>query len=391
MPHSEVAAVPTPGRHIAPLDGVRGIAIVLVLLHHFSLYPRMQSDLLFDVGVARTMLAGWFGVDVFFVLSGLLITGILYDTRRDPRYFRAFYARRVLRILPLYYATLAAWFFLMPRAVNPPAGFEDLAADQWWYWTYLVNVDVALGGWPSTNHLAHFWSLAIEEQFYIVWPFVVLKASRRGLVRICIGCIAVATLLRVGFLMIGTDPVAIYVSTPCRMDQLAIGALIAVWLRGGIPAESARRAGHLLLLAGGAGLAALFVRAGMLVTTDPWVVTLGLALTGLVGAGLVLLAVSLPVGAVAARLLSSPALLALGRYSYALYVVHHPVVIFLANRGLRASVMPDLFGSALPALVVIGLFAGLVSYIIAASSWFLFEEPILGLKRYARYSVVARY
>ncbi len=379
-------ALPVGGRHLPALDGVRGIAILLVLAHHFAHYSRMGPRSLVDTGVTRVLESGWFGVDLFFVLSGFLITGILRDTRDDPHYFRTFYGRRALRILPVYYATLAVWFFALPLVYRPPPGFDELFARQWWYWTHLVNIDVALGGWPNVNHLAHFWSLAIEEQFYLVWPLVVLRTSRRGLMRVCIACIALAAALRIAFVFLGTDPVAVYVSTLCRMDQLALGGLLALWVRDGLPLPRARRLRSAALILGGGGMAVLFASASKLDTYDWRVATFGYTLTALLGAGLVLHAVYGEKSGAGVRALTSAPLVAAGRYSYALYVVHHPLIVMISNRGVRASLLPDLAGSRLPALALIALFVGLASFIVALASWHLLETPFLRLKRHVRYS-----
>src|SRR5437868_4964541 len=138
------------------LDGLRGIAIVLVLMHQFDLITSPHAiDVAFD--------AGWIGVQLFFVLSGFLITGGLLDTRDQHGYFRGFFVRRVLRIFPLYYAALVATLI---------AGNTSI-----WLWTYLSN-------FRPHPALPHFWSLAVEEQFYLVWPFVVWLAGRRGVIAV---------------------------------------------------------------------------------------------------------------------------------------------------------------------------------------------------------------
>jgi peptidoglycan/LPS O-acetylase OafA/YrhL len=186
------------GARIPALDGIRGIAILCVMLYHFTFYGGIEPTLIVDKVYYHTALVGWFGVDLFFVLSGFLITGILYDTASAPQYFRNFYARRVLRIFPLYYGTLAVFFFLIPLVIDISDTFEELLRDQLWYWSYLVNVQIALEYWPSFFALGHFWSLAVEEQFYLVWPLVVFFLKRRSLIAICVVCIVGAFLVRVG-------------------------------------------------------------------------------------------------------------------------------------------------------------------------------------------------
>jgi peptidoglycan/LPS O-acetylase OafA/YrhL len=168
------------------LDGLRGVAILLVLLSHLTLYSEMSTTTLLDRAYQRATLAGWVGVDLFFVLSGFLITGILLDLKGSSRFFRTFYARRVLRIFPLYYAFLAIFYIALPQLLSSKDQVLRLLADQKWYWLYLQNLQMARDGWPVPKYLAHFWSLAVEEQFYLIWPLGVLKYGRRGLIAVCL-------------------------------------------------------------------------------------------------------------------------------------------------------------------------------------------------------------
>jgi len=164
------------------LDGLRGVAILLVLFLHFIIgqgvpAPSVLVDWWF-IGIVR---AGWMGVDLFFVLSGFLITGILLDTKGSRHYFRQFYTRRVLRIFPLYYGSLVLFLILLPTLFPDDQVLHDLHADAVWFWTYLYNVKVAAAGFTPSSALGHFWSLAVEEQFYLIWPIVVLCLGRRHL------------------------------------------------------------------------------------------------------------------------------------------------------------------------------------------------------------------
>jgi peptidoglycan/LPS O-acetylase OafA/YrhL len=168
-------------RRVVALDGVRGIACLLVLVHHSGRGVGASAA----AGIFnRISAAGWVGVDLFFVLSGFLITELLLEARGRPGGLRRFWLRRACRILPLAYAFLAL-VFLSPiwrRESWHPA----LAAEQIWFWSYTNNW---LALWrPSLDHgvLGHFWSLAIEEQFYLVWPIVTLLLAPRYLARLCL-------------------------------------------------------------------------------------------------------------------------------------------------------------------------------------------------------------
>jgi len=172
-------SVPTPtpivGRKLQSLDGLRAIAIILVFLCHMQYHiPPVNLP---AVVLRAYVSQGWMGVDLFFVLSGFLITGILLDTREARNYFRGFYLRRILRIFPLYYLVLIAVIFAGIRLNNPAFTTKlPLPADRWLYFCYLTNwlaLWKAHWGLHYVNYLAHFWSLAVEEQFYLVWPLVI--------------------------------------------------------------------------------------------------------------------------------------------------------------------------------------------------------------------------
>ena len=164
--------------HLVALDGVRGLAILMVLLVHFV--ANMQPTTQVERTIVLVTGYGNYGVDLFFVLSGFLITGILYDGRNKPHYFRNFYMRRLLRIFPLYYGVLAFVFFLAPLIplLRGPT-LDYLVENQAWAWLYAVNIHVAKHGEWSLSYINHFWSLAIEEHFYLFWPLVVFMLAGR--------------------------------------------------------------------------------------------------------------------------------------------------------------------------------------------------------------------
>ncbi len=162
----------TASDHRPALDGVRGIAILVVFLYDCLKLP---SGGIVNLLGRKLSSAGWTGVDLFFVLSGFLITGILLDSRGQPGYFRSFFARRSLRIFPLYFTALWVTFVGVPWLAHfwsPAAPVAQrvavLSQDQVWFWTYMQNWMFAFRGiWPDVNYLNHFWSLAVEEQFYL--------------------------------------------------------------------------------------------------------------------------------------------------------------------------------------------------------------------------------
>jgi peptidoglycan/LPS O-acetylase OafA/YrhL len=363
---------------IPALDGLRGVAILLVVAIHVRLPP---AELPLDHLVAFVLSAGWLGVDLFFVLSGFLITGLLIDARGGPRYFRTFYTRRTLRIFPLYYLTLAFVFFIAPRLPGLLRS-DGLQGREWWYWLYLSNIYFALGDWPS-NSFNGVWSLAVEEQFYLVWPWVVLLCPPRALLRVCVLTMLMAPLVRLVLLVSGAGLTATYALTPARMDALAAGATVSVL---------ARRPGALERLTPVARLVGIATLLLILVIAlhhrevsldTPVSATLGYSLAA-VGFGAVLLLTLTSRGALSA-VLNQPVLRAFGVYSYAIYLFHDAVWELVEPRLWTAGEPPAIIGSHLPAQLL-GLVIMLpLSFATGWLSWNLLERHILALKRFFPY------
>jgi peptidoglycan/LPS O-acetylase OafA/YrhL len=372
-------------RHLPRLDGLRGVAIALVMLHHFTIYSGMRRESGLDGVYYALGESAWWGVDLFFVLSGFLITGILLDSRGGPGYFRSFYARRALRIFPLYYGVLFIVLWLLPRLVTASPAFAGELEAQGWYWTYLVNVRTAREGWPAFPGLAHFWSLAVEEQFYLVWPAVVLLCDRRRLPQLCLALIGASLLLRTGLTLTAPHHAG-FLLMPARLEALALGALLA----------AASRDRHWWALIGrwlrpGAALAAaalviVFVGNGGLIQEQPIVRTVGLTLVAVLSAGLLVMALDSRSDHFLSRTLESASLRFLGRYSYGLYVFHHLLVFQITGRLLDVARIPRLAGSQLPGQLLYLIVATGASLAVALVSWHCWEQPFLRLKRRFPYS-----
>lgn len=348
---------------------MRGLATVTVLLGHF-----LFSDVYHDRWWWAVGHAGWLGVDLFFVLSGFLITSILLEKKGKKRYFSDFYRRRALRIFPLFYFSLLLSAFAILVIDQQPyrlwQGYDGLQ----WFLAFIPNVALALkGDWLwQTNWvgLSHLWSLAVEEQFYLLWPLVVLLLPQRVL-----GVVSGALLLLAVFLRMQTDAVfgewsiASYVLPYCRMDGLTAGSLLAVlWREGWLKFIPWRRDVVRDLTFGMTMVVFYLLIAG----NSHWRGTA----VALMFLGFTYLALS-PTGTVR-RLCEHPWLRHLGTYSYALYVFHQMFrVVFemLFRHPLTAA--------GLPLAVVQVLYIGLAfatTYGLARLSWRFLEKPFLDRK-----------
>lgn len=376
--------------YIRALDGLRGVAILVVMVLHFTFVnPTTGIEHLY----AGIVGAGWAGVDLFFVLSGFLITGILYDSRHSQTYFRTFYLRRAVRIFPLYYAVLFLLFVILPW-LEPGASLSTNGTDpQIWAWTYLNNVLMAREGWEGVSaHTTHLWSLAVEEQFYLVWPLVVWFASRNSLLRISVALIAGAWLTRLVMFYTAGNGFGGYLLFPARMDTLVFGGVLALLARdaGGI-ARMNRLIRPALIL----GVGGLLGTVAWSVGTQPpgsflppmqlHVQLLGYPAIALLSGAALVAALNRPTYPRLNRVLCSPMLVRFGQYSYGLYLLHVLLRDVLRVR-LFGEGTPIALGSQIPSAILIVIMGIGLSYAMAWVSWHAFEKRFLGLKRFFPYA-----
>lgn len=340
--------------YVPALDGLRGVAVAAVVLFHAG------------VGWAA---GGWVGVDVFFVLSGFLITSLLLQERRDHGTvsFRRFYARRALRLLPAV-VTLVAALAVYAGRVDVPDEANRVWGDARATLLYYANWRLALGDAPLLGFLAHTWSLSIEEQFYAAWPVLALLAVRiRGLA--LAAAVAAAGALAAPVLRLawwdGRESVfRLYYGTDTRLDGLLLGALLAVCLAAGwLPAgRRARRPAAILAVPATVTLVAVAGRVGF----ESAPVYRGLLFAAEVSAAVVVAHVVLSPGGIAARALSFGPVVWLGRISYGVYLWHWPVLLATASWGSRWWQLAARVGAGVGC---------------AAASYVLVERPALRLKR----------
>jgi peptidoglycan/LPS O-acetylase OafA/YrhL len=206
------------------------------MLFHYVAASSFGAESFLTRKIASLAAFGWSGVDLFFVLSGFLITGILLRAKSAPGYFTNFYMRRLLRIFPLYYGALVVLFVVVP-AFHPvrTEAVQRIYDTQGWLWAY--SQDIAISFYNSDFYdvdwlwVGHFWSLAVEEHFYLVWPLLVFVCNRRALVWTSIALMIGTPLVRFAMLAHHMDPAAVYTLTLCRTDELALGGLVAVMSR----------------------------------------------------------------------------------------------------------------------------------------------------------------
>ncbi len=333
-------------RRIPSLDGLRTIAISLVLLTHLWTYP--EGHILLN----RLAASGWVGVDLFFVLSGYLITSILVRARGNPNYFSSFYFRRTLRIFPPYYALLCVVLLALPHLKPLPSA---VMRDSWTYWLYISNFTLA-GGWQLFL-LDITWSLSVEEQFYLIWPAVVRWIDR--LVPMCVGVIIACPITRSALWAQGVHWSWMHMMMPLRADAFAWGAILATRPQG------LKALTWVLLPVGLLDLTGQYGRDSQIVAT------VGYSLTAMAATGVV--AVTLDDRNWFAKALSWRPFRYVGQVSYGVYL-YHPITLMAISL-----VIPRWGNGVLGALTRLAVVAA-ASIGVASVSYYLLEQPLMRLK-----------
>ena len=381
---SDAFSAPRRGR-IRRLDGLRGVAILLVLLVHFTPDVAMPARAL--EWLKKMAQAGWVGVDLFFVLSGFLITSILLDSKSHPLFFRNFYMRRTLRIFPLYYTAVAASLFLAPAFLQlGPSTLEQLRSSAPWLWGYCANIGWFLQGtvgvpWPSDEvRLVHFWSLSVEEHFYLLWPIVIYFCPMRQLPWVCLGMFLLSLTTRCAGLLVYDGNSPFFYTTICRLDGLAAGAFLAVIARR-MPLDKLAGVARITVAIGATILTAFFVTQKGLWPGHWFMRSIGLTCLVMLVAACLIIILSSPKEGAGARLFENGMLRFFGKYSYGLYVIHSMIAVGL-ERLMPIEWWLRTTGS--PVLSTLGsLFAKVsISTLLAVASWHLLEKHFLDLKRH---------
>jgi len=387
----ELQTATKPESHIEILDALRGIALLLVLGFHFceGLNGLTRLENMF-YGLFR---AGWMGVDLFFVLSGFLIIGILVDTKEAPKRMFKFYMRRTLRIFPLYYLALLLIFVVLPLAVplgaklhlsghqNTFGGLIDASArqNQAWFWTYTTNILASIDQ-SQLGRYGHFWSLAVEEQFYLVCPMLIYHLSLERALTLCRYCIVGAFFIRTVLIIAGASSAANFLM-PCRMDALAVGGYIALAWRMGKITPVFIRASRWVALSALALMVALFLaRHSRFDATDNVVRSIGYTVIAIFFGALTVLCVM----GQQLQWLNQSWLRTFGKYSYAIYLMHRPLhPILFSLLGFSALTVAWKFPMLrlLPFLIL----APATCLLLGKISWVFYERRFLTLKKLYSY------
>jgi len=343
------------------LDGIRAIAALMVMVFHF--FGGIESNSIFLKFLSKVAVFGQSGVTLFFVLSGFLITRILLYTKGKSNYFKAFYLRRTLRIFPLYY------FFLLIYYWGYPLLFHSQGVpitEQIPYYTYLQNIAITFN-WKATGP-NHFWSLAVEEQFYLIWPLIVFLFSEHQLLKIIFSVVVGSFLLRIWMINEHYD---VFYFTFTRIDALVIGALLSLWEKNGMLEKKGRR--FFLMLSAGILLPTMLL----------WTFVGGQSLAFIQACKYFLLAMfyfaligwilNLSKENYFNKVLCGWFLNYTGKISYGLYI-YHPFAYVICKKWLFSE-----------SWILSFLISWGVSYVMASVSYYLIESNFLKLKRFFEY------
>ena len=368
-------------RRFPALDGVRGIAILLVLLHHC--YPTSQASTL-SRAIAHVVDVGWIGVNLFFVLSGFLITGILLDTKGHAHYYRNFIIRRALRILPLYYGFLLVHqCFALTTARRMAHGFLSPRPLSWPITVFLTNMPEVFPVGPLIGELGPLWSLAVEEQAYLILPLLVALLSRGRLLQLLVAIIPLALVWRLVVLAGFMRPEVAYTWMPSCLDAFAAGGIAAIALRQTGNRSITRRFAATIAVLSGIVLVAMFIVQGHFHIWENMKAILGVGLSALSLFFAAMIGVSVlneddsPLN----RFLRLRLLREAGRYSFAMYLFH-TAAFDLLHPWLLARLGPKIVAWNTPTSCMVFLLVVATTFIAARVSARVLERPFLRLKQY---------
>jgi peptidoglycan/LPS O-acetylase OafA/YrhL len=372
-------------KHIITLDGIRGLAILLVLVAHFLKEAFLLKHFpILGPFIAKFSLLGLTGVSLFFILSGYLITNILFNAKNRENYFINFYARRTLRIFPLYYGTLIIVFTIFPLMINFSTQSLFLKSNQIWLWIYLSNFPNVAGIWNSSQQfsLGHLWSLSVEEHFYLIWPFIVYFADTKKLKIICIIIVILSIILGISStLLVSYFIVFKYLSwtTITFSGALALGGLLACIKKDLGSLMGLKKISKKFILY--FGILLLMVRfiprrygtdlLGIMTHEISWFFYVGI----------IIYVLNLETTSFFYKVITNKFFLIFGKLSYGIYMFHGILMPYF-ERHIDIELMAINTGSALLAILLYYIITIGIVFIIAWFSYVLFESQVLKLKKY---------
>jgi peptidoglycan/LPS O-acetylase OafA/YrhL len=358
---------------IEELDGLRGLAVSMIVIQHYAcdaVHSTHTPYLLVPFRLA------WSGVDLFFVLSGFLIGGILLDAKKSANYYSTFYSRRVYRIFPIYYLWLALFLVGVYLSAGVRASFVSSLFRQsipfWTYCIYLQNLGMSLRDSIGPIWLAATWSLAVEEQFYLLLPYIVRQFSRQTVTWLSCFAILCSPVLRFLLMYHGPGYLSSYTLLPCRADSLGFGVLLAIVVRSRVAWDwlQCRRkwmCAFFWMLAAGFCLLILIRHP----FTKPLFVALGFSLLAAFYAVSIALLVLQP-GPVAKLIFRWKPLVRLGTISYAVYIIHNGVNFLWHGAVFGETPSLDTWPEALVTT------ASVVTVVVLSSaSWHFWESGLI--------------
>jgi peptidoglycan/LPS O-acetylase OafA/YrhL len=370
-------------RYIKGLDGLRAVAILWVMFGHISSSLNWPVTEFFQKPFNLLQNMGWVGVQLFFVLSGFLITRILMTDKGKPHFLRNFYIRRSLRIFPIYYLMLVLFFILLPLLGSFPSWLGNAVNDQLWYWLYLQNW---IRAFSDQGALAPYWSLAIEEQYYLIWPLMILSLNPKQLKFVCFLMILSAPVFRTGlyhymplwFDVENIGKAAAYNFTFARWDAIAIGSLIALYVGSDNELKMMKIAKYVFVLGSIIILIQLAVLSNF-TSVAPGIGMLNQTTISLVFGSIIVLVYFSKQSHWFVNLLEYTPIKSIGKVSYAMYLFHLPLAVIWINYWSLDFSNHSSFVTLLLVFLHYSILV-VVTYLLAQISWKIFEHPILRFK-----------
>jgi len=360
------------------LDGVRGFAALFVCFAHFMQVDEqaMYENKILGSFIFKISELGLSGVHLFFVLSGFLITKILLDNRKSEKYFISFYGRRMLRIFPLYYFTLIVSLLIFPLFVEVDAPGKEILDNQVWLWTYLMNAVESV--WDISSVLpmfGHYWSLCVEEHFYLFWPFLIYFIPNKYLKKTFLFVIGLSLFSLFGSYLI-SNSIWIFTWTTIRyIGALAIGGIISLYFSEQKLTKLVRVSNWGIYVFGILSIGILFLPRYMNLAD------MGFWCTVFFYAFLVVKCINNE--KTVSKVFQNKSLIFLGKISYGLYVYHGLLRPFF--KTLLKEPIFNLFGNAIISSIIYFIVCTAITTGIAYISWILMEQPILRLKKKFHY------